>query len=176
MQTFVHNTILQAGLVAGLPDDLEGGRVMSLSASDNITLPRPRIELQFLPEQWARTGRGLHMARTKTQQHTKKELYTAILRVSANVLANDAAWLAAFCPAFVRAMPIGANDAAGNWVKIRVAQATYANTPTKRVGTQAIQVFTKVSQLFECVFTWRVTDEQLTALITTITIKAPHWR
>lgn len=176
MQTFVQNIILQAGLAAGLPDDLDGGRVMSLSASDNITLPRPRIEVQFLPEQWTRTGRGLHMSRTKIQQTAKKELYIATLRVSANVLANDAVWLSAFCPAFVRAMPAGTNDTAGNWVKIRVAQATYSNTPTKRVGTQAIKVFTKLSQLFECVFTWRVTDEQVAALITTITIKTPQWR
>nr|DAW17989.1 MAG TPA: hypothetical protein [Caudoviricetes sp.] len=60
MQTFATGVITQAALDAGLPE----GRVIDMVKKDNLTLQRPRIELQFLPEKYTRTGRVLGVRRT----------------------------------------------------------------------------------------------------------------
>lgn len=59
MQTFATWVITQAALDAGLPE----GRVIDMVKKDNLTLQRPRMELQFLPEKYTRTGRTLGLAR-----------------------------------------------------------------------------------------------------------------
>ena len=46
MQTFVTETITRTALAAGLPE----GRIIDLAKKDNLTIERPRIEVQFLPE------------------------------------------------------------------------------------------------------------------------------
>lgn len=169
MHDLAFNIITQAASAAGLP----AGRVMMLSAGDNLTLPRPRVELEFLPESYTRTGRKLAISRAGDVQTTKKELYEVRLDLTANAYAADEAWLAAFCLAFVAAFPRGVNDTRGNWVKIRVEQATFTTPPAKRVGEKEIKVFTKVNTLFALCFIWRVTKEEQEQLIKTIEIKAP---
>lgn len=161
--------ISKAAEAAGLPT----GRVIDISKADNLTIPRPRIELQWLPESYARTGRKLgHLpGPEKGKRLLKKEVYTAKLQVSANLLAEDAAWLAAFAPAFVGAFPRGVNDAAGNWVSIQVERAEWLNTPAPRVGLEKIQVFTKLAQLFVIGFSWRLTAEQEQQLIERVEFK-----
>lgn len=166
MQVFVTSIITAAALAAGLPE----GRVIDQTAKDNLTLERPRVELQFLPERYRRTGRTLAVARTATELVRKKELYVVELSVAANVLADDRAWLAAFCHDFVAALPRGANDSRGNWVKIRAEKATFGRAPDKRVGTDIIEVFTKVNELFSLSFAWRITAEEAERLIPTFTI------
>ena len=59
MQTFAREVITRAALAAGLPE----GRVIDMAKKDNLTLQRPRMELQFLPEKYTRTGRTLGLAR-----------------------------------------------------------------------------------------------------------------
>lgn len=59
MQTFAREVITRAALAAGLPE----GRVIDMVKKDNLTLQRPRMELQFLPEKYTRTGRTLGLAR-----------------------------------------------------------------------------------------------------------------
>lgn len=59
MRTLAHEVIRQAAEAAGLPAD----RVTGQSAKDNATLPRPRVEVQYLTETFARTGRVLDRRR-----------------------------------------------------------------------------------------------------------------
>lgn len=59
MQTFATGVITRAALDAGLPE----GRVIDMVKKDNLTLQRPRMELQFLPEKYTRTGRTLGLSR-----------------------------------------------------------------------------------------------------------------
>lgn len=161
--------ITAAAQKAGLPD----GRVMSLSDGDNLTLPRPRVELEFLPATYRRTGRKLAVTRSDGIQTMKKELYEVILDVTANVLADNSPWLAAFELDFVAAFPNGVNDSRGNWVKIRVDKATFTTPPAKRVGEKEIKIFTKVNTLFVLRFTWRITEEETARLMQTININDP---
>ena len=144
MQTFATGVITQAALDAGLPE----GRVIDMVKKDNLTLQRPRIELQFLPEKYTRTGRVLGVRRTALQQERTRELYEVVQTVNANVLADDRPWLEAFSLAFAAALPRGGNDSRGNWVSVRAQQATFGRSPDKRVGHQVIEVFTRVNRLY----------------------------
>ena len=166
MQAFATEVITQAALSAGLPE----GRVIDIVKKDNLTIRRPRLELQFMPERYTRTGRKLAMSRTKTDLIRKRELYEVELTVNANILADDRAWLEAFSVAFVAALPRGGNDRRGNWVKVRAQEATFGREPDRRVGEKVIEVFTRVNRLFVLTFTGRITGEEYDKLIHTIII------
>ncbi len=165
----IHHTIANAAKAAGLPET----KIMSMSERDNLTIPRPRIEYQILPEHYERTGRALAAHRTGSHMDLKRELYQVTLGVNVNVLADDDAWLADFCMHFVSLLPAGLNDPRGNWVKIRVQEARLAREPVKRVGLSVIKVFNKVSRLYLINFVWRVTDQERKELIETITFNPP---
>lgn len=167
MQAFATEVITRAAQSAGLPE----GSVMDIVKKDNLTIKRPRLELQFMPERYTRTGRKLAVTRTKTDLIRKRELYEAELTVNANVLADDRAWLEAFSVAFVAALPRGGNDSRGNWVKVRAQEATFGREPDRRVGEKVIEVFTRVNRLFVLTFTGRITGEEYDTLIRTIIIK-----
>lgn len=167
MQAFATEVITRAALSAGLPE----GRVMDIVKKDNLTINRPRLELQFMPERYTRTGRKLAVIRTKTDLIRKRELYEVELTVNANVLADNREWLEAFSVAFVAALPHGGNDSRGNWVKVRVQEATFGREPDRRVGEKVIEVFTRVNRLFVLTFTGRITGEEYDKLIRTIIIK-----
>ena len=129
MRTLAMRMITNAALAAGLPE----GRVTDVSAADNLTLPRPRLEVDFLPDSLTRTGRKLIVTRKEGIQTTKKELYEVRFDLTARVYAGsssgpalesasgdapgDATWLESFENAFVAALPRGVNDQRGNWKK-----------------------------------------------------------
>lgn len=168
MQEFARQTITQAALAAGLPE----GRVIDITKKDNLTLDRPRLEIQFLPERFTRTGRKLAVSRTRDEQIRKRELYEVELTVNANVFADNWEWLETFCHDFVAELPSGGNDSRGNYVKVRAQKATFGRKPDKRVGQAVIEVFTRVNRLFVLTFTGRITAEEREQLIKTFTINA----
>ena len=170
MQELTRAIITTAAQAAGLPE----GRVMNLSASDNLTIPRPRIELQWLPETYTRLPRKLgHLwpgADRKTRL-LRRELYQVKLEVSANILAEDPAWLSAFSAALIAELPNGVNNAAGNWVLIAAQRGEWLNQPEKRVGLDAIKVFERAALVLIISFVWRITRDELQRMITDITLK-----
>lgn len=166
MQTFATEIITRAMLAAGLPE----GRIINLSKKDNLTIRRPRVEIQFLPERLTRIGRKLAVTRTKAELVRKLELYEVDLTVNANILAEDPAWLERFSYDFAAALPSGGDDSRGNWVKIRVQKATFGRAPDKRVGDKVIKVFTKINRLFVLTFTGRIAGEEAEMLIPSFTI------
>lgn len=166
MQAFAREVVTRAALAAGLPE----GRVIDIVKKDNLTIERPRLEVQFLPEKFTRTGRKLAAYRAEKTHIRKRELYAVELTVNANVLADDRDWLEAFCMAFAVALPRGGNDSRGNWIRVRAQQATFSRPPDRRVGNEVIEIFTKVNRLFVLTFTGRVTAEEREALIPSWTI------
>ena len=161
MRTFATDIITRAALAAGLPE----GRVIDKTQKDNLTIKRPRMELQFMPERYTRSGRTLGLSRDGAVQTRKRELYVVEQDVAANAMADDEAWLERFSYAFIAALPRGRNDANGNWVKIRAQKATFSRPPDKRVGDKVIEVFPRANRLFLVTFTWRVTGEETESLI-----------
>mgnify|MGYP000583344054 CR=1 FL=1 len=71
MRTFATDIITRAALAAGLPE----GRVIDKTQKDNLTIKRPRMELQFMPERYTRSGRTLGLSRDGAVQTRKRELY-----------------------------------------------------------------------------------------------------
>ena len=169
MQAFATEVITRAALAAGLPE----GRVIDMVKKDNLTIKRPRIELQFMPETLTRTGRTLNVCRQSTDQIRKRELYEVELTVNANILADDRAWLERFSYDFVAALSSGGNDSRGNWIRVRASQATFGRAPDKRVGEKVIAVFTRVNRLYVVTFTGRITREEAEELIPSHTINEP---
>ena len=166
MQSFAREVITRAALSAGMPE----GSVIDIVKKDNLTIRRPRLELQFMPERYTRTGRKLAVTRTTTEQIRKRELYEVELTVNANVLADNRTWLETFCVAFVPALPRGGNDSRGNWVKVLAQKAAFYRPPDKRVGDEVIEVFSRVNRLYTLTFTGRITAEETEELITSHTI------
>ena len=101
MQTFATDIITRAALAAGLPE----GRVIDKTQKDNLTIKRPRMELQFMPERYTRSGRTLGLSRDGAVQTRKRELYVVEQDVAANAMADDEAWLERFSYAFIAALP-----------------------------------------------------------------------
>lgn len=172
MNTFIIQSITAAAVAAGLTQQ----NVMEISDADNLTLPRPRVEYRFLPEALTRSGKKLSVTCEGNTQTTKRELYTVKQDVLVNIMApaeNGEAWLAQFCPTFVAALPRGANDNHGNWVMVRVNQATQSRPAVKRVGTSEIRVMERLSTLYQIQFTGRITAEETVNLIPHATINPP---
>lgn len=164
MQTFITSVITQWARGAGLPKE----SVME-QAKDNITLARPRMELQFLPERLTRTGKTLRIARKGTERTRTREMYEMQQDVAVNLLADNRAWLENYCHDFVQLLPQGVVDARGNWVKVRAEKATFSKDVDNRVGTAVIAAFIKVSRLYVLSFTWRITKDEVRQLIPTFT-------
>lgn len=161
MRDFAFAIIADAAQKAGLKPE----KVINIVKKDNLTIPRPRLEIQFLPAAYKRTGRTLAFSRNGGEETRKRELYEVELEIAANVLAEDEVWLAAFCHDFVAALPNGKNDGRGNWIRIRVGKAVFSRPPDRRVGEDVIEVFHKARQLFNITFTGRVTAEETQNLI-----------
>lgn len=180
IQTFALACVNTAAIAAGLPED----RLMPLSAKDNITLPRPRMEYQVLPAKYRRTGRLLSKTpgtKENPVQTVKRELYAVDLNISLNVMAPDTGkdptgaeqWLADFERAFITALPRGGNDAAGNWVRLTIQRVSCVRPPDKRLGTEDVRVFTRFGANFVLSCAGRLTEERTQRLITEATIKLP---
>ena len=175
MQDLAFEVITQTAEQLGLPP----GRVF-FEGKDNLTVPRPRIELQFMGETYRHLVRNLGISRIRTEdgyiQELKREIYTVREQVGVNVLADNEAWLKEFSKQFVKEFPRGRNDASGNWVKLRAASAEGKQPLAKRVGTTEIKVFTKVSNLIVVTLEGRITEIEQTRLLETVNIKLPSFR
>lgn len=170
MQSLIMQSIATAAYAAGLPRE----RVILETMADNLTLPRPRLEVQFLPVRYEESGRALALRRTKQNELRKREAYRATQPVIATVFAEDTEWLSAFSYYFIQAFPKGFNDSRGNYVAITAEEATFSKKPDKRVGNTVIQVFSKVETLFKLGYVWRITRDEEVALIPSITFSTSN--
>lgn len=172
MNAFIIKTLTETAVAAGLLPNA----IMEISAADGLTLPRPRLEYKFLPEILTRSGKKLSITREDNTQTTKREAYMVKQDVLVNIFApvEDAEQqLVVFCRAFVAILPRGGNDAAGNWVSVRVNKATQSRPPVKRVGTSEIRVMERLSTLYQLQFTGRITTDETVSLIPDVTINPP---
>ncbi len=152
----------------GLPRE----RVISKSLSDNITIPRPRIELDFLPETLTRGGRKLGAERIdQGALNIKRELYEVSLPIAAQILADDEDWLKEFSYRLIAALPRGFNDDAGNFVKLTATQGEWENMAVRRVGDTVIEPIVKRGCLLHLTALWRVTADEAAELIKTINLQ-----
>ncbi len=140
---------------------LPRGRVISKSLSDNMTIPRPRIELDFLPETLTRSGRKLGIVPGDADSvNIKRELYTVSLPIAAQILADDEDWLKEFSYRLIAALPRGFDDDAGNHVKLTATQGEWENMAVRRVGDTVIEPIIKRGHLLHLNALWRITANE----------------
>ncbi len=151
----------------GLPRE----KVMGKSLRDNLTLPRPRIELDFLPETLTRSGRKLGAGRIdRGALNIKRELYEASLPIAAQILADDEAWLKEFSWRLIAALPRGFDDEAGNYVRLTAAQGEWENLAVRRVGDTVIEPIVKRGCLLHLTALRRITAGEAAELIKDINL------
>ncbi|WP_419787218.1 hypothetical protein [Pseudodesulfovibrio sp.] len=162
--------ITAAAVAAGLPESA----VMIEPEKDGITLPKKRVEISYLAEQYTRTGRPLRKRPTtgkeKTHRTLTRERHAIRLPVRAAIRADDEAWLKEFSSRFEAALPKRTTDEDGNAVAVSVEKAEYGGFTTKTV-----EVFKKRSKTYHVTFTGRTTTENEIPLITSVTI-TPKYR
>lgn len=175
MQDLIFDVIAQTAGRLGLPE----GRVLT-EGKDNLTVPRPRVEVQFMGEVYHSETKIIGITRFEDEnghfQELKKQLYIVREQAGLNVLAEDSGWLKTFCAGLIAEMPRGVNDSNGNWVKIRTESAEGKTSPEKRVGTTAIKVFNKVSKFLIVTFEGRITVTEQSRLLETVNINLPSIR
>ena len=176
MKALVKAFISEAAKKSGLPE----GRIFDESERDNLTIPRPRIELQWLGETYTSAVKTLASTRLKTDEgnllEVKTQLYTVREEVAVNILSNGETWLASFYPKFIASLPRGITDAQGNWIKVRASRAESSGYAKKHLGSKAVQVFSTPSQWLVLSFEWRVTKTEQFKLINKIDIRLPKIR
>lgn len=175
MHSLAFSTISQAAQNAGLPES----SIFAGVAQDNITLPRPRCEISFLPEEYSRTGKKLAIQRAvpeQAQQKLIRELYTVNLDAQARLFATDAHWIEGFGFAFVAALANGERGTHapdGSWVEVRVRSASLEAPRGQRIGDKQIQVLPRLEKLYVIRFTWRITHAEYQGMLTDIRIQPP---
>ncbi len=175
MQDLIFDVIRRTAEQLGLPE----GRVMT-EGKDNLTVPRPRIEVQFMGEVYRSEVKTIGITRFKNEndnfQELKKQVYIVREQAGLNVLAEDSAWLKSFCSGLIAEMPRGVNDTLGNWVKIRIESAEGKTSPEKRVGTTSIKVLSKVGKFLVVTFEGRIAVTEQARLFETVSINLPSVR
>ena len=170
MRDLILGKVADAAELLGLARE----RVMSKSAQDNLTLPRPRIELDFLPENYDRTDRLLGSKPTGANniKAIRKELYQVNLPIAAQILADDPAWLKEFCYRLAAALPRGFNDSSGNYVRLQTAQGEWEGFTLKRVGSAVIDPIVKRGYMLHLNAVWRITKDELMNYVTAFEFKS----
>jgi hypothetical protein len=162
--------ITAAAVAAGLPES----SVMIAPDKDGITLPKRRVDISYLAEQYNRTGRPVRKRPTpgkeKTHRTLSREKHAMRLPVRAAIRADDEAWLKDFSSRFIVALPKHFTDGNGNTVKVSVEKAEYGGFTKK-----AVEVFKKRSKTFHITFTGMTTIENEIPLIKSVTI-TPKYR
>lgn len=170
MRQFATGIIRAAATAAGLPESA----VMVEPDKDGVTLPKRRVEISYLAEQYTRTGRPVRKRATvgkeRTHRTLTREKYAVRLPVRAAIRADDETWLKDFSRRFVAALPKRTIDENGNAVTVAVDKAEYGGFTTK-----AVEVFKKRSKTFHITFTGMTTAENEIPLITSVTI-TPEYR
>jgi len=168
MRDLILEKVRDAAELLGLPRE----HVMTKSYQDNLTLPRPRVELDFLPETYQRTGRRLGEIKvSEGQLNIKKENYEINLPVVAQILARDPEWLKESCYQLAAALPRAFDDRHGNHVTMQAVQGEWEDFAVRRVGSKEIDPIKKRGYLLHLTVIWRMTSEQLVERISDINLK-----
>jgi len=162
--------ITSAAVAAGLAES----SVMIAPDKDGVTLPKKRVEISYLAEQYTRTGRPIRKRPTpgkeKTHRTLSREIHSVRLPVRVAIRADDEAWLKEYSRRFVEALPKRSVDDNGNTVSVAVEKAEYGGFTKK-----AVEVFKKRSKTFHITFTGMTTTDTEIPLITSVKI-TPKYR
>ena len=157
---FAFNIILTAALSAGI---VNSEAVIKKPEKQTLLLPKPRVEVEFLTEDYTkRTGK---IAKFKTpgkqdEMTIRRKLYQTQLTVRAVIRAEEEAWVESFIREFLVSLPVKTADSFGNLVKIRAQKADRGGYESKMV-----EPFKKRSNALHILFTGMLTKDSSLPLI-----------
>lgn len=159
-----------AAIAAGLPESA----VMEVPDKETPMLPKKRLELDYLTEQYKVSGRIVGKRKTPGKETTHRTLdrkrYEVRLPVRVAVQSNDDTWLNEFSRRFVAALPKRVTDENGYPITVTVDQAEYGG-----FSRRMVEVFKKRSKTFHVMFTGMLISETEIPLISDVEI-TPKYR
>ena len=141
-------------------------QVMDKPDKTDITMPLPRIELTWLPEELARSFKRIARLKPQSDQVTiRSRVYQRSLRIRTEVVSDNEEWLEAFIPQFLAALPSKIADENGNLVTVRAVKAE-----RQGYGTRLVEVFKKRVASIHITVSGMVCNDQDIPLITDVNI------
>ncbi|MFH2064983.1 MAG: hypothetical protein ABIK15_07290 [Pseudomonadota bacterium] len=175
MRAFARQIITAAAVTAGMDAD----SIMDKPDKQNLLLPTPRMELEYMPEDYKRTFRKIvkfndpppapedpeDPEEPVTQRVIRSRIYENTLTVRAEVRTDDEAWLEAFVKDFILDMPHKTADSDNNLVTIKTVRAVRGG-----FGSKLVEVFKKRSNAIHITFTGMLCRDDLIPLIRDVNI------
>lgn len=157
MMTLARRIITETAVKAGIPES----NIIDI-APDSITLPKPRLDIQFLPETAIKTGRKLAETRNADGVNNILSLYEVRLSVACNIYTSTVDELEKLSGAFIKALPRKFADAENNIVKLWFASGQWKATGGTQIGLKKIEPIKTRSRLIRIDFIYHVTTDRLT--------------
>lgn len=162
MRAFIESVVRDAAGAAGIET------VMLKAASSNITMPKPRVEIEFLQDTFISTGRVIGKRKMNGTEVRVHERYEVDSPVMLHLTDNDDSRVQQLSAGLVLAFPKGVADANNNWVRIKASSAEWRVKNAPVVGIKRIEPLIERLRLIRVSFTWRLTFEQAVPYITDI--------
>jgi hypothetical protein len=163
MKTFFEGLIKEAALKIGIEKVL-------LHTATSLTLPKPRLEFEFLPDSYIATGRKIAKRREDGKQIIVHERYEVDTPAMLYVIDNNDERIERLSRELVMAFPKGVADSYNNWVRILpvVGEWTGFKAPTLGAELKRIEPIFERTYSVKVSFKWRLTYEQATPLLDNI--------
>lgn len=169
MIEFARQVIKTGAIKAGIPEK----NIIDLAA-DSITLPKPRLDIQFLPEVFRKTGRTLAINKSDAGFEKILSVYEVRLGVACNIYTATTQELEKITNAFIKALPRKFANAENNIVKLWVASGQWKIVGGTQVGLTKIEPIKSRSRLIRVDFVYHVTEDRLTPYMKEFNLKAFH--
>lgn len=151
---------------AGLPESA----VMDKPEKETLLLPKKRLQLDYLPQSFARKPRYIaRMASTDnpdTYRTLRSRVYETTLTVRAEVVADDENWLETFVSDLLMELPYKVANDANDLVRVAAVRSVLGGFASKMV-----EVFVKRANALHITFTGLVCRDVEVPLITDVNVK-----
>jgi hypothetical protein len=141
-----------------------------LRAESNPTLPKPRLEFEFLQDSYIPTGRKIAKHSAAGEQIIVYERGEVDTPVMLYIIDNNDERIEKLSRELILMFPKGVADTYNNWVRIRPVLAEWSGFKAPTLGVAALRIEPVIERTFsvKISFTWRLTYERAAAYITDI--------
>jgi hypothetical protein len=163
MKTFIEGLIKTAASKIGIEK-------VVLHTVSNLTLPKPRLEIEFIPSTYIPTGRKIAKRQKDGKQIIVNERFEVDTPAMLYIIDNDDARIERLSNELIMAFPKGVADNYNNWVRVTPVLSEWTSFKAPTLGDVAKRIEPMIERTFSVKvnFLWRLTYEQATAYITDI--------
>lgn len=166
MRSLAKQIISDAAVSAGMAAE----SIIDKPAKQNILLPMPRVELEYMPENLDRSFKRINkfasFENPATHRTVRARIYKRELTVRVTIRADDEAWLAQFSNDFIVALPKKTSDSSNNLVTVTASKAVRGGFEYKMV-----EAFVKRSNTIHVVFAGMSSKDEDIPLILDVNVE-----